>query len=64
MNIAAYAAMDADPPVGVAFFSLEMSKEQLVQRLLCSEGLVDAQRLRIAPGRPVGPPYISWLSSP
>jgi len=26
--------------------SLEMSKEQLVQRLLCSEGLVDAQRLR------------------
>ncbi|MGH7675757.1 MAG: replicative DNA helicase, partial [Gemmatimonadales bacterium] len=31
---------------GVAIFSLEMSKEQLVQRLLCSEGLVDAQRLR------------------
>src|SRR5437867_4177534 len=30
----------------VAVFSLEMSKEQLVQRLLCSEGLVDAQRLR------------------
>src|SRR5207244_7493498 len=32
--------------VSVAIFSLEMSKEQLVQRLLCSEGLVDAQRLR------------------
>src|SRR5437660_2224968 len=32
--------------VPVAIFSLEMSKEQLVQRLLCSEGLVDAQRLR------------------
>jgi replicative DNA helicase len=31
---------------GIAVFSLEMSKEQLVQRLLCSEGLVDAQRLR------------------
>jgi replicative DNA helicase len=30
----------------IAIFSLEMSKEQLVQRLLCSEGLVDAQRLR------------------
>ena len=30
LNIAAYAAMDADPPMGVAFFSLEMSKEQLV----------------------------------
>jgi replicative DNA helicase len=32
--------------IGVAIFSLEMSKDQLVQRLLCSEGLVDAQRLR------------------
>src|SRR5206468_3540114 len=32
--------------VGVGIFSLEMSKDQLVQRLLCSEGLVDAQRLR------------------
>ncbi|MDR3561837.1 MAG: replicative DNA helicase [Negativicutes bacterium] len=31
----------------VAFFSLEMSKEQLVQRLLCSEAPIDAQRLRI-----------------
>jgi replicative DNA helicase len=32
--------------VPVAIFSLEMSRDQLVQRLLCSEGLVDAQRLR------------------
>jgi replicative DNA helicase len=31
----------------VAIFSLEMSKEQLVQRLLCSEAPIDAQRLRI-----------------
>jgi replicative DNA helicase len=30
----------------VALFSLEMSKDQLVQRLLCSEGFVDAQKLR------------------
>ena len=30
----------------VAFFSLEMSSEQLVQRLLCSEGRIDAQKLR------------------
>jgi len=30
----------------VAFFSLEMSKEQLMQRMLCSEGGIDAQRLR------------------
>ncbi len=31
----------------VAFFSLEMSKEQLVQRMLCAEAGIDAQRLRI-----------------
>lgn len=31
----------------VAFFSLEMSKEQLVQRMLCSEASIDSQRLRI-----------------
>ncbi|GBG56790.1 replicative DNA helicase [Sporomusaceae bacterium FL31] len=31
----------------VAFFSLEMSKEQLVQRMLCAEASIDSQRLRI-----------------
>lgn len=31
----------------VAFFSLEMSKEQLVQRMLCAESAIDSQRLRI-----------------
>ena len=46
LNIAAYAAMDADPPVGVAFFSLEMSKEQLVLRMMCSEARVDSARAR------------------
>jgi len=30
----------------VAIFSLEMSKEQLVQRMLCSEAEIDANRLR------------------
>lgn len=30
----------------IAFFSLEMSKEQLVQRMLCSYGRVDAQKVR------------------
>jgi replicative DNA helicase len=44
LNIAQNAALDHEVPV--AFFSLEMSKEQLVQRLLTSEGRVDAQRLR------------------
>lgn len=31
---------------GVAFFSLEMSKEALVQRMLCSFARVDAQKVR------------------
>lgn len=30
----------------VAFFSLEMSKQQLVQRLLCARGGIDSHRLR------------------
>src|SRR5690242_16841133 len=44
LNVVQHAAIEHS--VGVGFFSLEMSKDQLVQRLLCSEGLVDAQRLR------------------
>ncbi len=43
LNIASYAALHES---SVAFFSLEMSKEQLVQRMLCSEGGIDSQRLR------------------
>ena len=46
LNIAAYAAMETSPPVGVAFFSLEMSKEQLALRLLFAESRVDAARAR------------------
>ncbi len=45
LNIATHVAVYKKKPV--AFFSLEMSKEQLVQRMLCSEGGIDAQRLRI-----------------
>src|SRR3989442_8713824 len=44
LNIVQHAAIEHN--IGVAFFSIEMSKDALVQRLLCSEGLVDAQRLR------------------
>jgi len=44
LNIAQQAAIDAQLPV--ALFSLEMGKEALVQRVLCSEGRVDAGRLR------------------
>jgi replicative DNA helicase len=46
LNICAYAAMDAEPKRGVAFFSLEMSKEQLVLRMLCSEARVDSAKAR------------------
>lgn len=44
LNIATYVAVHERKPV--AFFSLEMSKEQLVQRMLCAEGGIDSQRLR------------------
>ncbi len=44
LNIAQYAAVEEDIPV--AIFSLEMSKAQLVQRMLCSEAQVDSHRLR------------------
>jgi replicative DNA helicase len=46
LNIAQYASIHAAPPHPVVVFSLEMSKEQLVTRLLCSEARVDAGRLR------------------
>lgn len=44
LNVAQNVAIEQKKTV--AIFSLEMSKEQLVQRFLCSEGRVDAQRLR------------------
>jgi replicative DNA helicase len=44
LNIAAHAAIKHHKTVG--FFSLEMSKESLVIRLLCSEAETDSHRLR------------------
>jgi replicative DNA helicase len=44
LNIAQYAATEHQVPV--AIFSLEMSKMELVQRLVCSEALVDVHKLR------------------
>lgn len=52
LNVVQNVAIRAAKKVGgapktVAFFSLEMSKEQLVQRMLCAEANIDSQRLRI-----------------
>ncbi len=44
LNIAANAAVRAKVPV--AIFSLEMSKEQMVNRILCSEAMVDSNKVR------------------
>ena len=44
LNFARNAAVEFNIPVGI--FSLEMSDQQLVQRLLCAEAMVDSQKLR------------------
>lgn len=44
LNIATNAAVRAGVPV--AIFSLEMSKEQMVNRILCSEAMVDSNKVR------------------
>ena len=44
LNIATYAATRANVPV--AIFSLEMSKEQMTNRILCSEAMVDSNKVR------------------
>ena len=44
LNIATNAALRAKTPV--AIFSLEMSKDQLVNRILCSEAMVDSNKVR------------------
>jgi replicative DNA helicase len=43
LNIALYAALEAKK--SIAIFSLEMSKEQLTERLLTEQAQIDAQRL-------------------
>ncbi|HKY63185.1 MAG TPA: replicative DNA helicase [bacterium] len=44
LNVATNAAMESKRAAAV--FSLEMSKEQLVQRMLCSEAKIDSSKLR------------------
>jgi replicative DNA helicase len=46
LNIAEHAAISNTPRRTIGLFSLEMSKEQLVLRLLSSVGSIDSQRLR------------------
>jgi len=46
LNIATHAAMYANVPV--AIFSLEMSKEQLTNRILCSEALISNEKMKVA----------------
>jgi len=44
LNVAEHIGVDQKAPV--AFFSLEMGKQQLAERFLCSRSLVDLQRVR------------------
>lgn len=44
LNIAVHSAVNAKVPV--AIFNLEMSKSQLVNRMLCSEAMVDSNKIR------------------
>lgn len=44
LNLAQQASIESKAPV--AYFSLEMSKEQIAHKLLCAEAGVDSQRLR------------------
>ena len=44
LNLAQNAAVHSGVPV--AIFSLEMSKEQLVNRMLCSEAMVDSNKMK------------------
>lgn len=44
LNIAQYAAVQKHVPV--AIFNLEMSRDQLVNRMLCSEVMVDSHKMR------------------
>ena len=52
-NVALRGAKEGGPPKRVAYFSLEMSSEQLVQRMICTEAEVEIRKLRSG-----------WLSQP
>ena len=52
-NVALRGAKEGEAPKRVAYFSLEMSSEQLVQRMICTEAEVEIRKLRDG-----------WLSQP
>lgn len=57
VSIGENAAIDHKIPV--AIFSLEMSKEQLVQRMLCSQAMVDANKVRTGMLSPSDWPHLT-----
>lgn len=48
LNLVQNVTLHSKKPYVVAFFSLEMSKEQLLHRMLCAEAQIDSQALRTA----------------
>jgi replicative DNA helicase len=46
LNIAEHLAIQEDPPRPVLFFSLEMSRQQVAQRILCSRARVNSHHFR------------------
>lgn len=46
MNIVEHVALDLEDPKAVGVFSLEMSTQQLVQRMLCSRARVNMKKIR------------------
>ncbi len=46
LSLARNAALHSEKPTGVGIFSLEMSTQQMVMRLLCAEAKVDAHLIR------------------
>jgi replicative DNA helicase len=46
MNVVEHVALELEEPKSVAVFSLEMSTQQLVQRMLCSRARVNMKKIR------------------
>ncbi len=62
-NVALRGAKEKEAPKRVAFFSLEMSSDQLVQRMLCTEADTDLKTLAAGPGTEdtsAGPQPDNW----